>query len=553
MKILKTIFQFAAAVCLLPSFAAPGSNHISQAWVADKGNGSYVNPIINADYSDPDAIRVGEDYYMTASSFTQSPGLPILHSTDLVNWEIVNNALPIIEPADFYATTRYGKGVWAPSIRYHNGEYYIFYGDPDFGVYMVKTKDPRGEWEKPVLVAAGKGIIDTTPLWDEDGKAYLVNAWAASRSGMNSVLTVTEMDPDGTRLIGNPVLVFNGLDNEGANHTVEGPKFYKLNGYYYILAPAGGVEKGWQLAMRSKSPFGPYERKVVMAQGDTDINGPHQGALVDTPDGNYWFVNFQDKGMLGRVLHLNPVNWVDGWPVMGIDKDGDGCGEPVKGGVKPVKSSVIKTPQDSDDFNSPFLAPQWSWSANYQPLFGFPTSDGYVRVYGHFLSEDFVNFWEVPNLLTQKFPSETFTATAKVRVSSRHDGQQSGLIIMGRDYARLSVEKEGNDFDISLITCKDAEDGNKETVTPVGKIPVHQYNAGAKEVYDCDVWLRVNVKNGLCSFSYSTDGKKFTPVKQTFNAREGKWIGARIGFFSVQPSTQTDRGWLDIDSFSITK
>ena len=196
----------AFALMLLASgalYATAGNNYISKVWSPDRGDGTYVNPIINADYSDPDAIRVGSDYWMTASSFCNVPGLPILHSTDLVNWEIVNHALPSL-PSPTFDTPQHGKGVWAPSIRFHNGEYYIFWGDPDTGAYMVKTADPRGKWSEPVLLWKGKGIIDTCPLWDEDGKAYLVNAWAKSRSGFNSMVTVSEMRPDATALLGEP-------------------------------------------------------------------------------------------------------------------------------------------------------------------------------------------------------------------------------------------------------------------------------------------------------------------------------------------------------------
>ena len=524
---------------------------VSKVWVADQGDGSYVNPVINADYSDPDVVGVDGHYYMTASSFCQSPGLPILHSTDLVNWELINNALPVLEPAGYYSVPRHGRGVWAPSIRYHDGEYYIYYGDPDFGVYMIKTKNPAGRWSAPVLVWAYQGVIDTTPLWDDDGRAYLVNGWAGSRAGMNSILTVTEMSPDGKRLIGNPVIVFEG--NDGINRTVEGPKFYKRDGWYYILAPAGGVAKGWQLAMRSRSPFGPYECHRVMEQGATKINGPHQGGLVDTPDGKTWFIHFQDKGYLGRVVHLNPVTWVDGWPVIGIDKDGDGCGNPVSRYEKPVKSNLVMTPVDSDDFNSPVLAPQWSWSANYQPLFGFPSSEGYMRVYGHFLSNDFVNFMEVPNLLTQRFPSDSFTVTAKVRVSAKNDGQQSGLIVMGLDYARLTVEKSGDEFQIKLIGCKNIEKGMPESEIYAGAIEGNSVGDGSYTVWSCDLWLRVKVTDGRCIFLYSSDGKRFNKINEAFMAREGKWVGARVGFFSVQPADCRDRGWIDIDDFSITK
>lgn len=537
---------------ILPAFAGialtviPPKAQVLGAWVSDRGDGTYINPVINADYSDPDVIRVGDDYYMTASSFCQVPGLPILHSNDLVNWTIVNTAVDRLVPEDFYSVPRHGKGVWAPSIRYHDGEYYIFWGDPDFGVFMIKATDPRGKWSEPLLIWAGKGIIDTTPLWDEDGKAYLVNAWAASRAGMNGVVTLTEMKPDGTGLIGKPAIVYDG--NIEGNHTVEGPKIYKRDGWYYILAPAGGVEKGWQLAMRSRNPFGPYESKIVMSQGKSRFNGPHQGGLVDTPDGKSYFINFQDKGYLGRVIHLNPVEWIDGWPIIGR------AGEPVEGGKKPTSASERQTPQDSDDFNSPLLGPQWSWAANYQPLFGFPSASGSMRIYGHTVSEEFVNFWEVPNVLTQKFPSETFTATAKMKISARNAGQQSGLIVFGWDYARLSAEFNGKEFELKFITCKDAETGTKEVVHPVASIPAREYPAGLYPNYECGIWMRVKVMpEGICRFSYSLDGKNYTEVRAPFKARQGKWVGARVGFFSIQPAGTPDRGWIDIDSFQITK
>ena len=259
--------------------------------------GTYKNPILYADYSDPDVCAVGDDFYMTASSFNCISGLPILHSMDLVNWKIINYALKNLNPDDFFSKPQHGKGVWAPCIRYHNNEFYIYWGDPDFGIYMTKTKDINGEWEKPILVKAGKGLIDPTPLWDEDGKVYLANGWAGSRSGINSVITVSEMNTEGTKVLSNPVIVFDG--NDGVNHTIEGPKFYKRNGFYYILAPAGGVEQGWQLALRSKNIYGPYEPKKVMAQGKTNINGPHQGAWVETNTGESWFVHFQEQAMYG--------------------------------------------------------------------------------------------------------------------------------------------------------------------------------------------------------------------------------------------------------------
>jgi hypothetical protein len=192
-----------AAVCAqtLPNF-------VSKVWVADNGDGTYKNPIIHADYSDPDVVRVGDDFYMTASSFNAVPGLPILHSNDLVNWRIINHVFREQEPVDIFKRPQHGGGVWAPSIRYHDGEFYIFYPDPDVGIYMTKAKDPAGQWSKPLLIKEAKGWIDPCPLWDDDGNAYLVHAWARSRSGIKHRLTVRPMSPDATKLIGEGKTVF---------------------------------------------------------------------------------------------------------------------------------------------------------------------------------------------------------------------------------------------------------------------------------------------------------------------------------------------------------
>ena len=419
---------------------------------------------------------------------------------------------------------------------------------------MVKTKDPAGEWEKPVLVKAGKGMIDPAPLWDEDGHVYLVHAWAGSRSKMNSIVVVCEMNAEGTRVISNPVLVYDG--NDGVNHTVEGPKFYKRNGYYYIFAPAGGVATGWQLVLRSRSVYGPYDPKIVMAQGKTDINGPHQGAWIDTNTGESWFVHFQDKAMYGRVIHLNPMTWVNDWPVIGVDKDGDGCGEPVTIYRKPDVGGTysIETPVESDEFNARQLGLQWEWHANYQDTFGFTSDLGFVRIYGHVLSENFVNFWEVPNLLLQKFPAEKFTATAKLKVSAKMDGQQSGLIVMGWDYSYIGVEKVGERFILKQAVCKDAEQNTPETAVRLAEIPASRiYEAGLYPNCEREIYLRVKVeKGGICRFSYSLDGKKYMSAGTPFTARQGKWIGAKVGLFSTAPYGK-ECGWVDADWFHVEK
>lgn len=545
-------FILSLSVCSL--FHSVMAQYRSEVWVSDEGNGMYRNPVLHADYSDPDVCVVGEDYFLTASSFNCTPGLPILHSKDLVNWKIVNYALKKVEPVEYYNEARHGKGVWAPSIRFHEGMYYIYWGDPDFGIFMVKTRDPYGEWDKPVLVKAGKGMIDPCPLWDDDGRVYLAHAWAGSRAKFNSVLTVCELNKEGTKVISDPVLVFDG--NDGVNHTIEGAKFYKRNGFYYLFAPAGGVVSGWQLVMRSKDVYGPYEARIVMAQGKTDINGPHQGGWVDTPAGESWFLHFQDKGAYGRVLHLNPMKWINDWPVIGVDKDGDGCGDPVSRYRKPKtgKTYPIETPVESDEFDTRKLGLQWEWHANYQDVFGFTTNMGYVRIYGHELSPHFKNFWEVPNLLMQKFPAEEFTATAKLKVSAKDDGQLSGLIIMGWDYSWIGVEKQGEKFLLKQAVCKDAEQGNLEQVSTLAVLePSRKFEAGLFPNYEREIYIRVHVDKGAyCRFSYSLDGKKFTEAGTLFKARQGKWIGAKVGMFSVTPHGK-ERGWLDVDWFRVEK
>lgn len=545
-------FILSLSVCSL--FHPAMAQYRSEVWVSDEGNGMYRNPVLHADYSDPDVCAVGEDYFLTASSFNCTPGLPILHSKDLVNWKIVNYALKKVEPVEYYNEARHGKGVWAPSIRFHEGVYYIYWGDPDFGIFMVKTRDPYGEWDKPVLVKAGKGMIDPCPLWDDDGRVYLAHAWAGSRAKFNSVLTVCELNKEGTKVISDLVLVFDG--NDGVNHTIEGAKFYKRNGFYYLFAPAGGVVSGWQLVMRSKDVYGPYEARIVMAQGKTDINGPHQGGWVDTPAGESWFLHFQDKGAYGRVLHLNPMKWVNDWPVIGVDKDGDGCGDPVSRYRKPKtdKTYPIETPVESDEFDTRKLGLQWEWHANYQDVFGFTTNMGYVRIYGHELSPHFKNFWEVPNLLMQKFPAEEFTATAKLKVSAKDDGQLSGLIIMGWDYSWIGVEKQGEKFLLKQAVCKDAEQGNLEQVSTLAVLePSRKFEAGLFPNYEREIYIRVHVDKGAyCRFSYSLDGKKFTEAGTLFKARQGKWIGAKVGMFSVTPHGK-ERGWLDVDWFRVEK
>ncbi len=525
---------------LLINFARAQEKYVSKVWVADNGDGTYKNPILHADYSDPDAIRVGDDYYMIASSFDAVPGLPILHSKDLVNWSIIGHALHRQPPFDHFSSTQHGNGVWAPSIRYHNNEFYIYYPDPDFGIYLTKAKNILGPWSDPLMVEEGKGLIDPCPLWDDDGKVYLVHAFAGSRAGIKSILVIKKMNADGTKTLDNGVLVYDGHETDP---TIEGPKFYKRNKYYYIFAPAGGVSTGWQLVLRSKNIYGPYERKVVMVQGKTNINGPHQGAWVNTQTGEDWFLHFQDKDAYGRVVHLQPMHWINDWPVIGVDKDGDGKGEPVLVYKKPNvgKTYAINTPVESDEFNSTPAGLQWQWQANPKATWSFLTGNG-LRLYAQKIPEGAKNYWEVPNILMQKFPAEEFTVTAKCSFKPRLVGERVSFMIMGSDYASLSLMNQEDGIFAVFETCKKADKATQET-----RVTVSNKNNG-------EIYFRVKIAKGAeCIFSYSFDNKNFLDVSETFTAKPGKWIGAKLGLSCTRVIQTNDSGYADFDWVRIEK
>ena len=546
-----------AVICLLLCWGTVSAqSYVSQVWVSDLGNGKYKNPVLDADYSDPDVCRVGDDYYMTSSSFACIPALQILHSKDMVYWRIIGTAIERLLPEERFSQMQHGNGVWAPSIRYHQGEFYIYYGDPDTGIYMVKSKDPAGKWDNPVLVKAAKGIIDTCPLWDEDGNAYIVHGYAGSRAGLKSILGLIRMTPDGTRAIGESRIIFDG---HIGNATIEGPKFYKRDGWYYIFAPAGGVPTGWQTVLRSKNIWGPYEWKIVMAQGNTNINGPHQGAWVDTPTGEDWFLHFQDVGAYGRLVHLQPMKWVNDCPVSGSDKDGDGCGDPVLVHTKPNvgKTYPIRTPQESDEFDGYALSPQWQWHANINDKWAYYAGDrSMVRLYSYPVPDNYKSLWDVPNLLLQKTPSDNFTATMKLtfRPNPKYKGERTGLVVMGMDYAGLILENTEQGTVLSQIACRKADRGGTEKTND--SVAVKDSTLFLRVKFSAD-GSKVKGTDDLlvrCNFSYSLDGKEFRPLGETFQAREGKWIGAKVGTFCTRPAIRTnDCGWTDVDCIRLTR
>lgn len=532
-----------SSLSMLLTGAVYSQNYISPVWSPDLGNGKYKNPVIDADYSDPDVTRVGDDYYMISSSFNHAPGLPILHSKDMINWRIIGHALQRQIPEDIFKKVQHGNGVWAPAIRFHQGEFYIYYPDPDYGIYMTKAADPTGAWSDPILVFEGKGLIDPCPFWDEDGENYLAFAYAGSRAGLKSVLAIAKLNDTGDKVLDRGVIVYDG---HVIDPTIEGPKVHKRNGYYYLFAPSGGVATGWQLVLRSKNIYGPYERKVVMEQGKTVVNGPHQGAWVDTPSGEDWFFHFQDKDAMGRVVHLQPMKWVDDWPVIGEDKDGDGIGNPVLEYKKPNVGNVypINNPVESDEFETQQLGLQWQWQGNPDGTWLTPSHNGYLRLYTQQLPTDFKNMLDVPNILTQKFPAENFKATAKVRlVANEKDlNEKAGFIVVGEDYSQLYIAGTMDRYALFHGMCTKGLSGKAESVTQVTAI-----DSGF-------IYLQVRVTDGInCNWYYSVDNKEYNKVGETFKAKPGKWIGATLGLYATREQTINDSGFAEVDWFRVDK
>lgn len=516
--------------CSMPAFSQRKTNK-------SPAEGSYHNPIIFADYSDPDVIRVGNDFYLVASSFGCSPGLPILHSQDLVHWTIIAYVFQKY-PDQAFNQPQHGNGVWAPSLRYHRGEFYVYYGDPDRGVFMSKAKNAAGPWSPLFKVREAKGWIDTCPFWDDDGNAYLVHAWAKSRAGINSILTIHRMSADGRKVLDEGQMVFDGH----AHHpTMEGPKLYKRAGYYYIFAPAGGVPTGWQTILRSKNIFGPYEDRIVLDQGKTNINGPHQGGWVELSSGESWFIHFQDRGAYGRITHLQPMKWIDNWPVIGADEDGDGKGEPVLVHRKPNVSSHHSNaaPATTDEFSRLSVGLQWQWQANYQERWwSLRLRPGWLRLFSQPLPAKAVNLWPMPSLLLQKLPAAQFTVTTKVDASHLVLGEIAGLVMFGMDYSYLALERQSSGWHLVKSSCKNAITEGKEIVE------------GEAALTNPVVYLRVKVSEGaVCQFSFSADGKTFIPIGESFTAREGRWVGAKIGLFASTTASAGKSGYADFDWF----
>lgn len=467
----------------------------------DLGNGTFRNPVLNADFSDPDVIRVGRKFYMVASDF-HFIGMQVLESDDMVNWRYISQIYSRFDEPGWDSNQHYAGGSWAPAIRYHDGLFYVYFCTPEEGLFMSTAKDPHGPWSPLHAVKHVVGWEDPCPFWDEDGQAYLGH----SLRGAGPII-IHKMTADGRQLLDEGVTVYTGP-------TAEGTKFMKRNGYYYLIIPEGGVGTGWQTALRSRNIYGPYERRIVLEQGTTNINGPHQGALVDTApsdssDGSeqtWWFYHFQRTPVLGRVVHLQPARWVDDWPLMGVDLDGNGVGEPVAewknpiGPISPMSPIALPT---TDDFSDSTLGLQWQW--NHNPVnssWSLTERKGWMTL--HALPADSLK--DSRNMLTQKvvgYKSESTT------LLSSNGNCYAGLFCIGKHFNAIGLCPQGIYTEFG---------GQKEIIKP------GQYD---------QLYLRVTndcVQNSH-QFWYSTDGQQFTPVGSPFPMYFGFWKGIRTGLY----------------------
>jgi beta-xylosidase len=505
----------------------------AQPWVSDKGDGTYKNPILFADYSDPDVIRVGDDYWMVASSFTAMPGIPLLHSNDLVNWTIVNHIYSELLPGK-YGKPVHGEGSWAPSIRYRNGMYYVYFCTPYDGLFVAKTSNPLGKWELHRMLQVEKWE-DPCPFWDEDGQAYLVHS---IHRGGPAILH--KMSSDGLRLLDNGKVVYHNIKE---NPVLEGLKMEKRNGWYYIFAPAGGVSTGWQTVLRSKSVYGPYEARKVLDAGN-GVNGPHQGGLVDTRTGEWWFLHFQSRGAYGRVVHLQPAAWTaDDWIVIGEDPDGDGCGTPVLSYRKPDvgKTVPVCVPQTTDEFETAKLGLQWQWQAIENPAwYSLIAKPGAIRLFAIPCPTEQGNLYYAGNLLLQKLPAPAFTATIRMGAHLTDVGERAGAVVMGNAYTYIALIKGEKGNRISVVTGR----YDRLAVVPE-EVAVAEVNTG-------EAWFQIRIdEDQHCRFAYSTDGKMFADLGERYPVVAGTWVGAKIGIFSSSPNVVAGKGYADFDYFRL--
>jgi beta-xylosidase len=511
------------------------------------GATTYRNPILYADYSDPDVLRSGRHYYLVASSFHFSPGIPVLESLDLVHWKIIGHVLSRLDFAPGYdllppfsltdATAgpvaegqRYAGGVWAPSLRYHDHRFYVYWPTPAEGIFVSTAARMHGPWSAPVAVMPGPGYEDPCPFWDTDGQAYLVHAKVGAGS-----LILHRMSADGTRVLDEGRTIVEDRVNLPV---LEGPKLYKRQGWYYIFAPIGGVGSGGEAVLRARHIFGPYQWRVVLGPGQ-GVQGPHQGGYVETPDHQGWFIHFNSTGAFGRITYLEPVRWRDDWPVMGAPI-GDGTqGQPVLEHALPVNipGADRYRLQDADEFNAATLGPQWEWNHNPDDRrWSLTARPGYLRLQ----AQGAQYLVTARNTLTQILQGPALTVSARLDISHLTEQQRAGLVLFGVRPTWIGVVREAGS---SFVTYAAA---GVETRGP----------SLSGDVID----LKAQVSSDQSvRFSYTTQpDAAFQPFgPPTPLAHFSWWKGSRPGLFTyikVSPGSTPappQDGFVDIDWFHV--
>lgn len=523
-RVLLSVFTMPIAFASPLLAAGPTSKpaELLRAW-GDQGDGTFVNPVLPADYSDIDAIQVGDDYYAISSTFQYAPGMIVLRSKDMVNWTLAGHAIDdvtrISSEMNWDRMGRYGRGVWAGAIRHHAGRFWIYFGDPDEGFFVTSAADVAGPWEPLHAMWRVKGWNDCCPFWDDDGQGYFVCTNFADAYKVY----LFKMTPDGKGIVeGSGRVIHQSRGSEAS-------KLYKIDGTYYHYFSEVKPEGRVAMMRRARSLDGPWETRQLQHVNKRVDKEPNQGGLLQAPSGSWWFLTHQGTGdWEGRAMCLLPVTWRDGWPVIGEPGD-DGIGNMIWRARKPIDGQPIDAPQTDDDFDTSTLAQQWEW--NHQPRadkWSLTERPGFLRLRA-FRPLKAGDLKTAGNTLTQRvFRTARGEATAKLDLGGMADGQFAGLCHYAKTTCAIGVTQRGGARGITFSLNGKTTDG-----------PAIAGDA---------VWLRSTWDfDGNCDFSYSLDGQTFTPFGQRYQLSWGHYRGDRIGLFSYNDAAEA--GHVDVDSF----
>jgi len=518
----------AARACLAqepPGKPGPSPKVVWGEWPTwgDQGDGTYRNPVLPADFSDLDCLQVGPDYYAISSTFQFSPGVVILHSRDLVNWDIVSHAvsdLTQISPElNWDRMNRPGKGIWAGAIRYHNGRFWIYFGAPDEGYFMTTARNITGPWDPLHPVLREAGWDDCCPFWDDDGQGYLVGT--NFRDGYK--IHLWKLTPDGRDLVRDSDHLIHQSKGSEAN------KLYKFHGAYYHLFSEVRPEGRVVMMERSTNVFGPYDQIRQLNHGDRQAREPNQGGIVQAPNGDwFWFTHHGSGDWAGRYASLLPVTWQDGWPILG-QLGADGIGSMVWSGKIPAPAAGRTPPPATDDFSGTSLPPQWEW--NYQPRadkWSLSERPGWLRLHA-FRPLVPANLLKAGNTVSQRsFRTAANAVVVKLDLRGMADGQQAGLCHFSKTYAALGVLQEGAQRQLVYVT--------QGLIT---RGPV--INADL-------IWLNSSWGlDGRSQFAFSLNGQDYSVFGAPYTLAWGNYRGDRIGLYTF--NDLGENGWADFASF----